>query len=231
MFSFGPDETAKIPTNARFVRIGAILNNTAQIISTVYMSGIRLMEKAAADLIVDGSILASKLAANVIAVGTAAIQNGAIVNAMIANATITDAKIVSLAATKLTAGSIAVGEYIQSSDFVTGVSGWRMGGNMAEIGAAYIRGQLTANQINGNGLVLRDNSGVPILGVNNPLSASYISALVGGGNILPNSSFELDTNGDGTPDYWTNSSFGTNITIGLSQVAGGIDGADRKSVV
>lgn len=103
------------------------------------------------------AIQAVHLAANSIAVGTAAIQNGAIVNAMIADAAITNAKIVSLAASKITAGSIAVGEYIQSSDFVSGVSGWRLGGNTAELGSASLRGQLTASQIDARGLDIRSS--------------------------------------------------------------------------
>lgn len=78
---------------------------------------------------------------------TAFIRNGTITNALIGNASITDAKIVSLSATKITAGTIAVGEYIQSSDYVNGVSGWRIGGNMAEFGFANIRGTITAGQI------------------------------------------------------------------------------------
>jgi hypothetical protein len=89
-----------------------------------------------------GQIQATHLAANSIAVGTAAIQNGAIVNAMIGDATI-----VSLSASKILAGSIAVGEYIQSADFSSGVSGWRFGGNTAELGSASIRGTLTASQL------------------------------------------------------------------------------------
>lgn len=75
------------------------------------------------------------------------IQNGTIVDAKIGVAAITSAKIVSLSATKITAGTIAVGEYIQSSDYVNSVSGWRIGGNMAEFDTAYLRGTLTANRI------------------------------------------------------------------------------------
>lgn len=130
--SFGPSEQAQIPSNARFARIGVLLNNSLSG-QVVQATGIRLMEKAAADLIVDGSIVASKLAANAIAVGTAAIQNGAIVNAMIANATITDAKIVDLSVSKLRAGSLLVGEWIQSSAFTPGGVGFRIdGGGGAE---------------------------------------------------------------------------------------------------
>lgn len=105
-FSFGPNQTAKIPSNARYVRIGAILNNSG-LSQVVQVGGIRLMEKANADLIVPGAITAEKLAAEAIAVGSAAIANGAITNAMIGD----------VSATKITAGytqSIA----LESSKFL-----------------------------------------------------------------------------------------------------------------
>jgi hypothetical protein len=92
------------------------------------------------------------------------IKNGTITNAKIGNAAIDDAKIVSLTAAKLTAGDISVGNYIQSTGFITGSQGWRIHGNgFAEFGAAAIRGQLTASQINSNGLSIRDTSGNIIL--------------------------------------------------------------------
>lgn len=39
----------------------------------------------------------------------------------------------------------------------------------------------------------------------------------GGGNLLKNSSFEVDSNADGVPDYWTGSSIGTGLTVTPSQ--------------
>lgn len=92
------------------------------------------------------------------------IKNGTITNAKIGNATIDDAKIVSLTAAKITAGEISVGNYIQSSGFISGSQGWRIHGNgVAEFAAAAIRGQLTAAQINTNGLSIRDTAGNIIL--------------------------------------------------------------------
>ncbi|HVR52107.1 MAG TPA: hypothetical protein VMS38_20400, partial [Pseudorhodoferax sp.] len=70
------------------------------------------------------AVTAGKLAANAIAVGTAAIQNGAIVNAMIGNLAVDNAKIANVSVAKLTAGTLAVGAYIQSTNYVAGVSGW-----------------------------------------------------------------------------------------------------------
>jgi hypothetical protein len=91
--SFGPAEVAKIPSNAKFMRIGALLNNTGVGGVQIRATGIRLAEKAAADLIVDGSIVATKLAAGAIAVGSAAIANGAISNAMLGTAIVDTANI------------------------------------------------------------------------------------------------------------------------------------------
>ena len=90
-----------------------------------------------------------------------------------------DARVANLSAAKLTAGSVAVGQYIQSTGFVSGTSGWYIGGNgSAEFGAAYIRGQLTASQIDARGLTIRDannniilNSGAPLQSQINPYSS------------------------------------------------------------
>jgi hypothetical protein len=92
--SFGPGESFSIPSGAKYIKIGVLSNYSGT--GTQLVTGVRLMLKADADLIVDGAIVAGKLAANSIAVGTAAIENGAIVNAMIGN----------LSADKITAGTL-----------------------------------------------------------------------------------------------------------------------------
>jgi hypothetical protein len=108
------------------------------------------------------------------------IKNGTITNAKIGNAAIDDAKIVSLTASKITAGDISVGNYIQSSGFISGSQGWRIHGNgVAEFAAASIRGQLTAAQIDSRGLSIKDASGNIILAAGSPLSTSNISGLGG----------------------------------------------------
>lgn len=130
--NFGAGTPRAIPSNAREVTVGVWFNYNSSGSGHVWQAAqdIRLEESVGYDLIVDGGILANHLAANSIAVGTAAIQNGAIVNAMIANATIDNAKIVSLSASKIIAGSLAVGEYIQSTGFVPTVgSGFRITGD------------------------------------------------------------------------------------------------------
>ncbi|CAB5220126.1 Domain of unknown function DUF1983 [uncultured Caudovirales phage] len=109
------------------------------------------------------------------------IQNGTITNAKIANATIDDAKVASLSVAKLTAGSVKVGEYIQSSNFVSGTSGWYISGSgAAEFGSASIRGQLVASQIDSRGLTIKAADGTVILSAGASLAASAYSGNVTG---------------------------------------------------
>jgi hypothetical protein len=109
------------------------------------------------------------------------IQNGTITNAKIANATIEDAKIVSLGVAKLAAGSLNVGQYIKSSNFVTGSAGWYIGADgTAEFGAASIRGQLTASQIDSRGLTIKAADGTVLLTAGSSLATSAYSGNVTG---------------------------------------------------
>lgn len=98
-----------------------------------------------ASKIAAGAISAEKLAANAIAVGTAAIQNGAIVNAMLGDATITSAKIANVSADKLTSGTIGVGQFIQSNNYASGSAGWRINADgSAEFNNIQSRGDINA---------------------------------------------------------------------------------------
>jgi hypothetical protein len=75
-----------------------------------------------------------------------------------------DNKIASLDVGKLTAGELNVGSFIQSTGYVEGEEGWKIHGNgFAEFGAASIRGQLTAAQIDSSGLTIRTAEGAVIL--------------------------------------------------------------------
>lgn len=125
-------------------------------------------------LIVDGSVtwqVASRVPFAVQAVPTeingqpvpagvyidaAYVLNATIQNAQIADLAVDDPKIASLDVGKLTAGELNVGSFIQSTGYIEGEEGWKIHGNgFAEFGAADIRGQLTAAQINGEGLTIR----------------------------------------------------------------------------
>lgn len=80
------------------------------------------------------------------------IFNGQIVNAMISNLAVDNAKIANMSVAKLTAGSISVGEYIQSTGYVSGSSGWRINGDgTAEFSGVVVRGTIyaSAGQIGG----------------------------------------------------------------------------------
>jgi hypothetical protein len=142
------------------------------------------------DLIID----ATKLAANAVesgkikdyaitttkianlAVGNAAIANLAVSNAKIQDLAVDDAKISSLAVNKLTAGSVSVGQYIQSTGYSAGTTGWKIDGNgFAEFSAASIRGLLTASQIDTRGLSIKDMSGNVILAAGTALNYSYVN--------------------------------------------------------
>ncbi len=103
------------------------------------------------------------------------VKNGTITNAKIADLAVDDAKITNLSVGKLTAGSLSVGEWIASSDFVSGQQGWAIWGNgHAELGAACIRGQLAASQINTEGLTIKQNGQV-ILGAGVLLPAQFVT--------------------------------------------------------
>jgi hypothetical protein len=108
-------------------------------------------------------------------VGNAAIANAAITNAKIEDLAVDNAKISSLAVNKLTAGSVSVGQYIQSTGFNAGTTGWKIDGNgSAEFGAASIRGQVTAAQIDSRGLSIKDSNGTVIFAAGTNLDAEFI---------------------------------------------------------
>lgn len=104
-------------------------------------------------------------------------MNGTITNLMVGKLQLDDGHIVNLSVAKLTAGSIAVGQYIQSTSYIAGTQGWRINGDgTAELGAAYIRGQLVASQIDTRGLSIKDAAGNIILSAGTALDSSHISA-------------------------------------------------------
>ncbi len=126
-------------------------------------------------------------------IDAAYILNATVQNAQIANSAVDDSKIADLSVGKLTAGSIAADQYIQSSNYLAGTSGFRLNANgTAEFGAASIRGQLTASQINANGLSIRDTSGNIIL---NAGTGDFTGSLNGtaASTVVSNASTALST--------------------------------------
>ncbi|MDR2297839.1 MAG: hypothetical protein LBE30_05800 [Comamonas sp.] len=146
--------------NEKRARLVFVRGVTTPNTSTARFSAPVIRRAVSAELIVDGAITATKIGANAIAVGTAAIQNGAIVNAMIGNAAVDNAKIANLNVTKLTGGNLAVGSWINSSNYVGGSQGWSINSNgQAEFSGVIVRGTIHSNagtiggiSINGNGL-------------------------------------------------------------------------------
>lgn len=158
-----------------------------------------------------GAVGANQIAANAIAVGTAAIQNGAIVNAMIANLAVDNAKIADLSVAKLTGASMQVGAFIQSTNYTSGASGagWRINADgTAELQAAFIRGQLTASQIDSRGLSIKDAQGNVILAAGAPLDYANV-----GGTKPP-------SNADRTADNTAAGIVGQGAFATLGQITG-----------
>jgi predicted phage tail protein len=60
--SFGPGETAKIPATAKFMEVGVLANYTTGGTNASEFTGLRVQQKAKADLIVEGAFAASGLA-------------------------------------------------------------------------------------------------------------------------------------------------------------------------
>jgi len=77
---------------------------------------------------------------------SAYIMNGTIATAKIGNLAVTNAKINSLSVAKLTAGSLSVSAYIESSNFLSGSTGWYIDGNgNAEFNNVTVRGTIYAS--------------------------------------------------------------------------------------
>ncbi|WP_067070436.1 phage tail tip fiber protein [Roseateles chitosanitabidus] len=101
-------------------------------------------------------------------------------------AIITNAMIVSVSASRITSGVINVGSYIQSSNYVAGTTGWRIHGDgTAEFPAAVIRGQLSAAQMNGQGLKITRADGSVVLDAGD--SIDPFKGLSVGRNLIANS--------------------------------------------
>ena len=115
--------------------------------ATCFVDNVVLRRKNGGELIVDGAITTTKIAANTITAGSGIIQNGAITNALIANLAVDDAKIANATITAAKIGSV------NANTITTGTLS-------ADRIAA---GSITAAKINSNGLTIRDSSGNIIL--------------------------------------------------------------------
>lgn len=92
-----------------------------------------------------GAVVAGKLAASAIVAGDGVIANAAITNALIANLAVDNAKIASLAVSKLTGGTMQVGAFVQSTNYVAGTSGFNIpASGAAEFSGVTVRGTVVA---------------------------------------------------------------------------------------
>jgi hypothetical protein len=235
----------KIATNAIIANDGVIQNAaiTNALIANAAVGSAQ---------IVDAAITSAKIGS--LAVGSAAIQNAAIVNAKIADLAVDDAKIANLAANKITAGSINVGQYIQSTGYSAGVTGWYIGGNgSAEFGSASIRGLLTAAQIDSRNLTIKDSSGTVLFGSGTNLDYSYVGGVKPPSDATRNRVYSQSTqpsSGMAEGDLWNDtgasppaqwiylsgawrltSTVGATFASGVGQIAGQISSANISTYI
>lgn len=168
---------------------------------------------------------------------TAFIANASIGTAQIANLAVDNAKIANVSVSKLTAGSIAIGEYIKSTNYVSGSAGWRIHGDgSAELNNIYARGNIRATSFSaitlqtgehikqgstayntGNGFFLGDNgAGVPVFSLK-----SATNGLTWNGT-------SLAVQGDitGSSGTFSGSLSGASITGATGAFSGSLSGAD-----
>jgi len=156
------------------------------------------------------------------------IRDAQVTNAKIANLAVDDAKIADLSVEKLTGAQMKVGAFIQSTNYTSGVNGagWRINADgTAEMQAAFIRGQLAASQINGNGLVIRDNSGNTILSAGSVEGTMSVAATAGAGFRVGSLTWDSSGNRTGgvgvamTPGGLGGHN-GTKVTLNISSATG-----------
>lgn len=147
------------------------------------------------------------------------IKGGTIKGSAIEAGTITGTKLIDVSANKITGAALAATSYIESAAYIPGTQGWKIHANgTAEFAAASIRGQLTAGQINTNGLIIRDTNGTPIFGSGYPISYSSISGTPTLGPLATASSISY-TNVTGLGTLATQNSVSAANVSGLGSLA------------
>lgn len=166
----------------------------------------------------------------VVPVGTytadAYIHNSQITNAKIANLAVDNAKIASLSVSKLTAGAMAVGQYIQSTNYVPNNVGWRISADgTAELANAVVRGAVyaTAGHIGNNTI---DASGMQSAGFVQGSSGWRLNS--NGSLYAASGSFKGDITG--ASGNFSGNLSGANISGATGNFAGTLYGADISGV-
>lgn len=152
----GSVSTPKLAAGAVTTNELAVNAVTANELAANAVTAIKIaVDAVTANKIQAGAVVAGKLAAAAIVAGDGVIQNAAITNALIANLAVDTAKIAALAVSnakiadlnvnKLTAGNLAVGQFIRSSSYVGGSSGWSINADgSAEMNNLILRGAIFA---------------------------------------------------------------------------------------
>jgi hypothetical protein len=147
------------------------------------------------------------------------IKGGSIDGSKITGGTITGTKLIDVSANKITGAALQATSFIESAAYIPGTQGWKIHANgTAEFAAASIRGQLTAGQINTNGLIIRDTNGTPIFGSGYPITYSSISGTPTLGPLATASSISY-TNVTGLGTLATQNSVSASNVSGLGTLA------------
>lgn len=129
------------------------------------------------------------------------IRNLSALVARLGVAVIDDAKIASLSAAKITAGALAVGQYIRSTGFSAGVSGFSIEGNgNVELNNLVARGTIYASA---------GTIGGATMGSNYVRSPGWVAGSIG---------WQLKS--DDTADFGSGATFGGQVRVGTAAVSG-----------
>jgi hypothetical protein len=132
-----------VPAGVTQLSVRLVFDHTA---GTIWIDDLAMRLMGAAELIVDGTITAGKLAANSIAVGTAAIAAGAIVNAMIGNLAADKITTGTLAAARIAAGSIDATKLAANSVTATQIAASAVTADKLQAGAV-VAGKIAAGAV------------------------------------------------------------------------------------
>lgn len=125
------------------------------------------------------------------------IKGGTIKGSAIEGGTISNSKLINVSANKITGAALEATSYIESAAYIAGTQGWKIHANgTAEFSAASIRGQLTASQINSNGLTIRDTNGNIILNAGTSAFLGNVTGTIDGtaaSTVKTNASTALST--------------------------------------
>ncbi|MEQ6475149.1 hypothetical protein [Comamonas sp. wu1-DMT] len=130
-----------VPAGAAFGKARIVTETGTAATGNWFATNFVCRRAASAELIVDGAITATKIAANAIAVGSAAIQDGAIVNAMIGNLSADKINAGTLNAARIAAGTIS-SSHLAANSVIAG----KIAANAVTAGTIAANA-VTANQI------------------------------------------------------------------------------------